>query len=84
MCLNVRNLISILHDKRVAVTIVTLSRPKHYNTRDRVTPNSVSVAAPNLVKQTLFWLNEKSSLQKNLAYFDPDKYLIKYDRVICI
>ena len=32
MCLNARNLISILHDKRLVVTIVTLSRPKHYNT----------------------------------------------------
>ena len=78
MCLNARNLISILHDKRVVVTIVTLSRPKHYNTHYHVTPNHVSVAAPNLVNQTLFWLSEKSSsLPGNLGCFDPRKIFNK-------
>ena len=38
VCLNARNLISILHDKRVVVTIVTLSRPKHYSTHYPVLP----------------------------------------------
>ena len=82
MCLNARNLISILHDKRVVVTIVTLSRPKHYNTHYHVTPNPVSVAASNLVNQTLFWLSEKSSIQGVLT---PEKYFMKkLYRVICI
>lgn len=78
MCLNARNLISILHDKRLVVTIVTLSRPKHYNTHITMLLQTLSQWLP-----LTLWIRPCFGWVRRAAYsgcFDPRK--IFYEKIV--